>query len=532
MGLYRVLLVDDEEDIRVGISRKIDWAGLGFSLVGEAENGAEALEIAEQLRPDVVLTDIKMPFMDGLELCRRLTQQLPAAKMVVFSGFDEFEYARQAVGLNVSEYILKPIGAAELTAVLEKLRREIQAERAERKDVEILRRLYEESLPVLRELFYTRLLDGQIRGRQVVERAARYEIDLSGKSWIAAIVHVDGPVAELSGSRDELILLSVQSFFNDHFSLENCTVRQVLYRDNLALIFSFQGEAPVYALLEELGRVCDLAKSYLGLNLTAGVGSSCEKAEDLYQSAEGARSALDYRVLVDSRVIYIGDLEPGRSATLTFDEESERALSAAVKLGSEEDVLRVVDGLMAQVRAAGLDLPQCHYFFLELVTCFLKLARAGGVEAEEVFGANFAGGVQVTDFASLEELSAWCRERSLRLRELLGRRRTASAGRTVEKAREFIAEHYADPDLSVEMLCEHLHLSQAYFSTLFKRETGMGFTAYVTQVRMDAAAALLRETDEKTYLIAQKTGYSDPNYFSYVFKRQFGRSPSKFRSER
>ena len=139
--------------------------------------------------------------------------------------------------------------------------------------------------------------------------------------------------------------------------------------------------------------------------------------------------------------------------------------------------------------------------------------------------------MQVTDFSSLEELGAWCRERSLRLRELLGRRRTASTGRTVEKAREFIAEHYSDPDLSVEMLCEYLHLSQAYFSTLFKRETGMGFTAYVTKVRMDAAATMLRETDEKTYLIAQKTGYADPNYFSYVFKRQFGRSPSKFRSE-
>ena len=109
MDPYRVLLVDDEEDIRVGISRKMDWAGLGFSLVGEAENGQDALELAEQLRPDVVLTDIKMPFMDGLELCRILTQRLPAAKFVVFSGFDDFEYAKQAIRMNVSEYILKPM---------------------------------------------------------------------------------------------------------------------------------------------------------------------------------------------------------------------------------------------------------------------------------------------------------------------------------------------------------------------------------------------------------------------------------------
>lgn len=150
MDLYRVLLVDDEEDIRVGISRKMDWEGLGFALVGEAENGQEALELAEQLKPDVVLTDIKMPFMDGLELCRILTQRLPAAKFVVFSGFDEFEYAKQAIRMNVSEYILKPINAPELSEVLRKLKSQLDAERAQGRNMEMLRRRYEENLPVLR----------------------------------------------------------------------------------------------------------------------------------------------------------------------------------------------------------------------------------------------------------------------------------------------------------------------------------------------------------------------------------------------
>ena len=124
----------------------------------------------------------------------------------------------------------------------------------------------------------------------------------------------------------------------------------------------------------------------------------------------------------------------------------------------------------------------------------------------------------------------WCLERCLRIQELIGRQRTDSAWRTVEKAKEFIAAHYAECELSVEMLCEYLHLSPAYFSTLFKRETGMSFTAYVTVVRMERAAELLRTTEDKTYLIAEKTGYLDPNYFSYVFKKHFGISPTKFRA--
>lgn len=172
MELYKVLLADDEEEIRLGISRKIDWESLGFQLAGQAENGAEALELAEQLRPDVVLTDIKMPFMDGLELCQRLKLLLPAAKMVVFSGFDDFEYARRAIGMNVSEYILKPINAPELCQVLEKLRSQLDQQRMERRNMETLRRRYEESLPVLRELFYTRLLDGRVPPDQIPQRAA------------------------------------------------------------------------------------------------------------------------------------------------------------------------------------------------------------------------------------------------------------------------------------------------------------------------------------------------------------------------
>lgn len=532
MEPYRVLLADDEEEIRVGISRKIDWAGLGFALVGEAENGAEALELAEQLRPDVVLADIKMPFMDGLELCRRLKQSLPAAKLVVFSGFDDFEYARQAIGMNVSEYILKPINAPELMAVLNKLKLQLDEQRLERRDMETLRRRYEESLPILIELFYTRLLDGRVRPEQISDRAARYEIDLPQGTWTVALIHVDGPgEGRTDSERDELLLLSVRAFFQERFDREGCSVRSILYNDTVALLAHLSNQDQIYPLLEELERLCALAQSYLGVSLTVGIGLPCSGPGELHAAMEGARSALDYRVLMGGdRVIYIGDLEPDRSARLSFEEEDQRALATAVKLGSVEQVEQVVRELTDRVRETRLSLPQCHLFFLEMVTSLIKLARSGGAEMEDVFGPGFTGVVSITDFRSLDELGGWLGSRCLKLREALGRQRTDSAWNTVERAKDFIADHYADSELSVETLCSHLHLSPTYFSTLFKRETGMSFIAYVTDVRMDRASGLLRDTDEKTYLIAEKTGYLDPNYFSYVFKRHFGVTPSKFRS--
>lgn len=535
MPAYRVLLVDDEEEIRSGVGSKIDWKGLGFELVGEAENGEEALELADSLRPDLVMTDIKMPYMDGLTLCSHLARRFPAAKLVVFSGFDDFEYAKQAIRFKVSEYILKPINAAELTSVLQKLRVQLDAEREERRNLEALRRRYQESLPVLREQFYTRLLDGRVPPQRVRELAARYDVRLDGESWTAALAHFDLPGGEEPGpiGPGELLPLSVQQLIDENLDLPGCTFKTCLYNDTVAVIAGFSATSGILSFLDALGRICKLARSYLGLRLTFGVGSPCSGPHDLKIPAAEARSALDYRVLVGAgRVIYIDDLEPDRSARLAFDEADERDLAGAIKLGGEEEIHAVIDRLMRRVQDSRLPLAECQCFFLELVSCLIRLSRADSLNLTEVFGPDFSGTALLTDFNSPGDLGRWCTARCLRIRELIRRQRSDSTRRTVEKACSYIGENFSDGSLSVERLCEYLHLSPAYFSTIFKRETGMSFTNYVTNIRMEAAARLLRDTDDKTYLIAEKTGFVDANYFSYVFKKHFGLSPSRYRAGR
>lgn len=524
MELYRVLLVDDEEDIREGISRKMDWLGLGFSLVGEAANGQDALELAESLRPDVILTDIKMPFMDGLELCRILTDRLPAARFVVFSGFDAFEYAKQAIQMNVVEYILKPINADELSAVLRRLKDQLDRERAERRNVELLRSRYTENLPVLRELFYANLLDGHIEPGTERERAARLDIDLQGEEWAVGLAYIG------SDRRDALSTLSVQKLLEESLTADRC--RLTLYNDWVAVIVSLTESFTIYDLIRVLDRVCTLAASYLGLTLTVGVGAPCKELSGMARSAAEARTALEYRSMVGrGQVIYIGDLEPDGSQVLTFEEADERTLTAAVRLGSEQEVRDAAAALAGKIREANPSAGQYNLFLMELVTHLMKMTRRSGVGVEEVFGTGFSLPIQDSALPSLEELEDWCAERYLRLRTLIRRRQTDSAGQTVETAKEYIRQHYAESDLSVEKLCAYLHLSSTYFSTLFKRETGTSFTAYVTTVRMEVAAEAIRGTEEKTYLIAQRCGYEDPNYFSYVFKRHFGVTPTKYRSE-
>ena len=163
MTTYKVLLVDDEEEVRNAIEQRINWEELGFEVIGKAQNGVKAMEIAEKLQPDVVITDIKMPYMNGLELARNLKEENPGVRILILTGFDEFEYAKEAVHLEIEEYILKPINANELSECLKRLKNVLDKEREEKLNVRKLEQYYTDSLPVLQTNFFCSLVEDAFR---------------------------------------------------------------------------------------------------------------------------------------------------------------------------------------------------------------------------------------------------------------------------------------------------------------------------------------------------------------------------------
>ena len=197
MEKYSVLLVDDEEDVIQIIMKKMDWESMGFQIVGYAHNGVEALEMAEELQPDVVMTDIKMPYMDGLTPSRKLKELYRTVKIIIFSGFDEFEYAKEAIQIEVEEYILKPIDARNLKEVFGRIHEKIGREMDEKRNVDKLREYYMESLPILQENFYTSLIDGRIPEGEVEKYLSNYQIDLTGPCYVVSILHIlDGKTSK------------------------------------------------------------------------------------------------------------------------------------------------------------------------------------------------------------------------------------------------------------------------------------------------------------------------------------------------
>ena len=534
MGQYRVIVVDDEEEIREGIIRKIDWNALGYEVVGSAENGVEALELAEHLHPDVIMTDIKMSFMDGLQLCEHIAEKMPSVKMIIFSGFDDFEYAQKAIKLNVTEYLLKPVNAQELTQTLKKLKSQLDQELADQRDIEKLRRNYEESLPVLREQFLVGLLEGRVPRQRVQAQAGMFQLKLDAKYWAVALVHAEGGTSQALDnvgplrSAQELVPLSVAKTVEEMLG-RFCHFTSFLYMDNVVILADFQGENSVAALITGLNEVCKSAGRIWGGDISAGIGGLCTNLNEISRSYQEAQSARDYSAIMgEGRAIYIKDVEPDTSVQLQFGEQEERALINAIKLGGEEEITKVINEMFSHFESQLIPVAQYQVYLVELVTALLRVVRTYELNTDEVFGEEF--NYFATIFShSPSKIRQWLIESCIRISAQVKRERLDSTKLLARNAKQYIEEHYMDPEISVEKLCTVLHVSPAYFSTVFKRETEMSFVSYLTEVRLQNALNLLNTTDDKTYVIAGKVGYTEPNYFSYVFKKRFGVSPSKYR---
>ena len=534
MNLYRIILVDDEEEVRKGIIRKIDWEALGFQVVGDAENGQDALEKIEQLEPDVVMTDIRMPYMDGLTLTSWIRQKYPSVKVLIFSGFDDFEYAQKAIKLNVTEYILKPVNVEELTRILNRVRENLDQEIEQRRDVDLLRESYLSSLPILRELFLNDMVRGNMPAENIRQKLEEYKIDILGaEKWLTAVINVENEASEETGltlhQEKELIPISVKSLLEDNLK-DYCRFTAFNSAVGVTLIAAVDGERKQTSLIDLLGDICKEIKRILQVTVTIGIGYFSRELEQLPAAYQSAVDALGYREIVGTgKTIYINDMEPVSRGKLQLETRDEADLIAVVKFGTREKIEAAAKSFAARMEGARVHMRQLQVYQMSIINCLIRLMQQQDLELGAMFGTDEMYGKVIYGNMKPEEFASVITEVGCRMNEAMNRERDKTAKKVILEAKQYILDHYQDPELSVDVMCRQLHMSPAYFSTVFKRETGQTYIAYLTEVRLDKAVELLNTTDDKTYVIAQKVGYQEQNYFSYVFKKRFGISPTKFR---
>ena len=529
MNRYRVMLVDDEEDVAQAIMKKMNWEEMGFESPRYAHNGLEALELSEDLRPDIVMTDIKMPYMDGMELSRNLKRLYPNIRIIIFSGFDEFEYAKEAIRLEAEEYILKPIDSDELKAVFKRVHEALDRDIDEKLNVAKLENYYMDSLPLLQEDFFASLVEGRIAQDKMGKFLSDYRIELLGPLYAVAIVHISNSSVP-DGMNPVLLSVSVRKLLEERMD-EKWGCWFFSYLGSTVMVAQLRERKEATAFTDDCDRLCRLAISMCKARVTIGVGPIVENLSDIDASYKGARDAVSYRVLYgNTKAINISEISPMEVDDVAAGDDSNlfdvfKKIKMSDKESAHDAAARYIDLNLENQSSI-----QNHRFFvMELVSELYKFARNNQLDVGEIFDMN-SDVYAVVQQMEKAELRDWFVGVALRMHELIEDKRSDNTRSFVTKAKEYVEDHYADQDLSIDFICSYLGVSSAYFSTVFKKETGKTFVGYLTEFRMEKAEKLLLETDEKTYIIAQEVGYSDPNYFSYVFKKQFGVSPSKYKA--
>ncbi len=535
--MYKLIIVDDEEEVRKGIIQKIDWKRFNFEVVGEAENGREALDLIEENVPDVVITDITMPLMDGLKLASLLKDNYPTVKTVILTGFDDFKFAQQAIKYGVADYILKPVMPKDINELIGKLETRINEEIAQKEDIVMLRKHYSESLPVIREKFLTQLISGSPEEREIKTRVCEYGLKLEGDIFAVAAVNIDSISFKNNVFEEkdmEVVKVAVMNISKE--IVEKHSFGEVFfYDDNLVIIAGFRecernsvfGRS--FSVLEEIRQNIE---KFLKISITIGLGRLGNSLSKLKESYRTALTALEYKLIIGgNKVIFIEDLEPLTTDNIIFDEKKEKVLISSIKFGTKDEVIKAVDILFNDIYGMKASIMDYHMYLMEITAAINKLIRSFQMDSGEIFGKDFSSYEEEFRNKSLDEIRIWVERACIILMERITNKRQNTTEILLEKAKDYIRNNYGDNELSIQKVADYLHISPSYLSMIFKKEANVTFLKYLVNIRLEVAKDLLSNNDLKTFQIAEKIGYPEINYFSYFFKKNFGMSPREYRNQ-
>ncbi len=513
---YKVFFVEDEIVTREGIRDKVDWRGNGFEFCGEAPDGEIALPLLQTVRPDVMITDIKMPFMDGLELSRIVRERMPATKIVVLSGHDEFEYAQEAIKLGVTEYLLKPVTVQDLHRTLQRVAAELDRGRQAQEDMERLRTQVEETRASLRQRLLLDLVVGSVSSSQAIAKAEELGIDLLARAYLVVVIKIElsDPTASFDYQRYAATCNAVSRL------VESDPAVLLINKDLEEIVLIMKGEAGE-ALLTKQAALCALItqqSNQTGCQLAIGSGAPKSRITDICTSFVEALANLQ------SAAHHNGANNGVARAELLKINRS--AVESYLKCGVKEDLDEFFDTFIRPLGETVLASTIVrHYILMDVVLTTAKfLSDLGGNSDQIIPDLDL-----IEDIRTIDQIRQQVQAILLAALAFRDHRVASQYAALIQRACAYIDSHYADANLSLPEVAGQANLSPSHFCTVFSQETGKTFKEYLTEIRIQRARELLRTTALKSFEIAEMIGYSDPHYFSYVFRKHTDLSPTEFR---
>lgn len=535
--MLKIFLVEDEAIIREGLRDNIPWQQYGYTFVGEAGDGEQALPLIRKLKPDILITDIKMPFMDGLALSKVVSRELPCTKIIIISGYDDFEYARQAIGIGVEQYLLKPVTKAMLIKTLQEVREKIQSEREQESYLEKFRAEMQEYEQFSRRHFFEQIVAGQLSVEEIYEKAGQLNMDIYAPCYNIVLYDIktkkknnsEKYADALAELRDELI-----RFFMEH--PEYLLVRQNL--TTYAVLIKGDQEQTVLSTERCMEMLKSIAEQYEEkVEWYVAVGTPVYRLSGLPACYEEVSKILSYRHLLLEQHILSGESirrltsgdEESRLKNLDMSKIDPAVLQGFFQNGQPEEVRDFVKGYVNSLRDAAQSKLFCQYLMLNVRFTAIAFVESLGYTQEE-FLDNLECVRLMGQAVTEKELELYIYGMISRAVEMREKESRSQYRNIIRQALAYIEENYGNENISLKEVAQHTNVSTNYFSAVFSQEMQQTFVEYLTQKRMEKAKELLRKSDKRSAEIALEVGYKDPHYFSFVFRKTQGCTPRDYRS--
>lgn len=524
-----ILLVEDEEAVKRKLMNNVAWSDHGFSPVLGAENGQEALALLEKHPVDIMVTDIRMPGMNGIELIKEVKKRGYQIKIIVISGFAEFEYARESIELDVSEYLLKPFASKKLLEAALRAQEEIRKEQAERQELQNLRAQLNNNMSALKEKFLTDLLNRNIAGAEISSKLRFFGFEEYENRKYQVVVMELHNRQKSPADEEENYLLNLQFFRQTARILNDSTYRHLLlnhFQHQLVGVFFDPDQNFPIRLEEYLTKL----RLFFNRDVTFGVGHCYRELQDLSVAYREACVALQYRYLYGlNRVYSINDItldNPGYHKS--FFRLYQNRIFDNLRIGAHEEICNDLKNLFDEMRVSRLNPETIRIIAANLLLLTCATLNELGYNPEEIFAGGFPPLNEISRTESLDELEKIFGDYYSRINKYISKKRDSVNRQKVDQIRVYLEKNYAS-DISLSSMAEKYKISPGYLSLLFSERTGKNFIDYLTGCRINKAKELLKHTEMRIYEIANAVGYNDPFYFSNCFKKITGKNPSEYR---